>query len=173
MRRLICTFVIRIWLKQVFSWRGSSKLPCLVLRLNCCYLVTLQRKVLEAKLSENLVFKEFEETPKKILEYDCNVSKQPDNSQRNRFRDVLPYDVTRVKLTPRKDNAAGYINASHIKVKTKMFAKPSFLFMSQRHVWAIGVDPDLTAWESSLISFYTVCYSICIFLTSYRCITLW
>ena len=23
MRRLICTFVVRIWLKQVFSWRGS------------------------------------------------------------------------------------------------------------------------------------------------------
>ena len=76
----------------------------------------MQRKVLEAKLSENLVFKEFEETPKKILDLDCNVAKQPDNSSRNRFRDVLPYDVTRVKLTPRKDNSAGYINASHIKV---------------------------------------------------------
>ena len=23
MRRLICTFVVRIWLKQVFTWRGS------------------------------------------------------------------------------------------------------------------------------------------------------
>ena len=24
MRRLICTFVVRIWLKQVFSWHGSD-----------------------------------------------------------------------------------------------------------------------------------------------------
>lgn len=74
-----------------------------------------RRKILEAKLSQNLVFKEFEETPKKVTELDCNVSKLPDNSPRNRFRDVLPYDGTRVKLTPRKDNSSGYINASHIK----------------------------------------------------------
>ena len=69
-------------------------------------------------MSENLVFKEFEETPKKIVEYECNVARLPDNTSRNRFRDVLPYDGTRVKLTPRKDNSSGYINASHIKVGT-------------------------------------------------------
>ena len=33
MRRLICTFVVRIWLKQVFSWRSSYdyKYECTVL----------------------------------------------------------------------------------------------------------------------------------------------
>lgn len=77
---------------------------------------SLQRKILEKKLSENLLFKEFEETPKKIPEYDCNVAKLPENASRNRFKDVLPYDGTRVKLNPRKDNSSGYINASHIKV---------------------------------------------------------
>ena len=71
-------------------------------------------------MSENLVFKEFEETPKKIVEYECNVARLPDNTTRNRFRDVLPYDGTRVKLTPRKDNSSGYINASHIKVCDKI-----------------------------------------------------
>lgn len=75
-----------------------------------------RRKVLEKKLSENLVFKEFEETPKRIMEYDCNVAKLAENTHRNRFRDVLPYDITRVKLNPRKDNSSGYINASHIKL---------------------------------------------------------
>lgn len=75
-----------------------------------------RRKVLERKLSENLVFKEFEDTPKRIAEYDCHVAKLPENALRNRFRDVLPYDVTRVKLNPRKDNSSGYINASHIKL---------------------------------------------------------
>jgi len=71
---------------------------------------------LERKLSENALFKEFEETAKKISEYSCDVAKLPENSHRNRFRDVLPYDATRVKLNPRKDNSSGYINASHIKV---------------------------------------------------------
>lgn len=72
--------------------------------------------MLEKKLSENLVFKEFEDTPKRIVEYDCNVARLPENTLRNRFRDVLPYDGTRVKLNPRKDNSSGYMNASHIKV---------------------------------------------------------
>ena len=80
--------------------------------------VYFQRKILERKLVENLVFKEFEETPKKIVEYDCSVAKLPENTLRNRFKDVLPYDHSRVKLNPRKDNSSGYINASHIKVST-------------------------------------------------------
>ncbi|XP_052276054.1 tyrosine-protein phosphatase non-receptor type 21-like [Dreissena polymorpha] len=75
-----------------------------------------RRRVLEKKLSENTIFKEFEETPKKISDFECSVAKLPENSLRNRFRDVVPYDCTRVKLNPRKDNSSGYINASHIKL---------------------------------------------------------
>ncbi|XP_048736294.2 LOW QUALITY PROTEIN: tyrosine-protein phosphatase non-receptor type 21-like [Ostrea edulis] len=75
-----------------------------------------RRKLLENKLSENLVFKEFEEIPKKVPSAECVVARLPENESRNRFRDVLPYDVTRVKLTPRKDNHSGYVNASHIKL---------------------------------------------------------
>ena len=76
----------------------------------------MQRKILETKLDENLVFKEFEEIPKKFTQSDCTVAKLPENAARNRFKDVLPYDSTRVKLTPRKDNHSGYINGSHVKV---------------------------------------------------------
>ncbi|XP_052058898.1 tyrosine-protein phosphatase non-receptor type 21-like isoform X1 [Mytilus californianus] len=75
-----------------------------------------RRKILETKLSENLVFKEFEEIPKKNPNTDCSVSKLPENEQRNRFKDVLPYDASRVKLAPRKDNHSGYVNGSHIKL---------------------------------------------------------
>ncbi|CAC5426761.1 PTPN14_21 [Mytilus coruscus] len=78
-----------------------------------------RRKILETKLSENLVFKEFEEIPKKNPNTDCSVAKLPENEQRNRFKDVLPYDASRVKLAPRKDNHSGYVNGSHIKVKIK------------------------------------------------------
>ena len=98
----------------------------------------LQRKLLEAKLSENLVFKEFEETPKKIVEYECLVAKLPDNTPRNRFRDVLPYDGTRVKLTPRKDNSSGYINASHIKVGIKCMFIDIFIAIKQGVFVALG-----------------------------------
>lgn len=75
-----------------------------------------RRKILETKLSENLVFKEFEEIPKKNPNFDCSVAKLPENESRNRFKDVHPYDTTRVKLAPRKDNHSGYINASHVKL---------------------------------------------------------
>ena len=62
------------------------------------------------------MFKEFEEIPKKVVAMDCAVARLQENESRNRFKDVLPYDATRVKLGPRKDNQSGYINASHIKV---------------------------------------------------------
>ncbi|KAJ8307996.1 hypothetical protein KUTeg_012870 [Tegillarca granosa] len=75
-----------------------------------------RRRLLENKLSENLVFKEFEEIPKKVPSMECQVAKLPENESRNRFRDVLPYDATRVKLSSRKDNPSGYINASHVKL---------------------------------------------------------
>ncbi|XP_021372651.1 tyrosine-protein phosphatase non-receptor type 14-like isoform X2 [Mizuhopecten yessoensis] len=75
-----------------------------------------RRKLLETKLSENLVFKEFEEIPKKVPSMECQSAKLTENESRNRFRDVLPYDSTRVKISPRKDNPSGYINASHVKL---------------------------------------------------------
>merc|ERR1712088_867455 len=36
------------------------------------------------------------------------------NIARNRFRDVVPYDENRVKITNDKENKLGYVNASHI-----------------------------------------------------------
>jgi tyrosine-protein phosphatase non-receptor type 14/21 len=46
------------------------------------------------------------------------IASGPNNINRNRFKDVLPYDDNRVKLTPTKDNPQGYINASHIRVSS-------------------------------------------------------
>jgi len=42
-----------------------------------------------------------------------------DNARRNRYADVIPYDDTRVRLIPTKDNLHGYINASHVKVRVE------------------------------------------------------
>ncbi|GFR60099.1 tyrosine-protein phosphatase non-receptor type, partial [Elysia marginata] len=75
-----------------------------------------RRRMLESKISEGQVYAEFEKIPRKSSTLECSVAKSSQNTCRNRFKDVLPYDATRVKLTPRKDNPDGYINASNLKL---------------------------------------------------------
>uniref|UniRef100_A0A7M4DVC6 Protein tyrosine phosphatase non-receptor type 20 n=1 Tax=Crocodylus porosus TaxID=8502 RepID=A0A7M4DVC6_CROPO len=43
---------------------------------------------------------------------DCKVGKAPENREKNRYRDILPYDKTRVPLGENK----AYINASYIRI---------------------------------------------------------
>lgn len=73
-------------------------------------------KLLEQKLEQGMVFTEYEQVPKKRPSCECSIAQLPENAERNRFQDVLPYDDTRVELVPTKENNTGYINASHIKV---------------------------------------------------------
>lgn len=67
-------------------------------------------------MEQGLVFTEYEQMPKKWPSSECSIAQLPENAERNRFQDVLPYDDTRVELVPTKENNTGYINASHIKV---------------------------------------------------------
>src|SRR5277367_100971 len=76
-----------------------------------------QCQMMEAKLADGQVFMEFEQIPKKLAVADYKTAQLPENVARNRFRDVLPYDENRVKVTPTKDNKTGYINASHVVVR--------------------------------------------------------
>ena len=78
---------------------------------------------LEAKLAEGEVLREFERIPKRKLEQDTNQARNmfrtaclAENVSRNRFKDVLPYEENRVRLSlpTDKDNKTGYINASHV-----------------------------------------------------------
>ena len=69
---------------------------------------------LETKLAEGEVLKEFERIPKKKAECNVTVANLAENVARNRFKDVVPYDENRVKITNEKDNKLGYVNASHI-----------------------------------------------------------
>lgn len=75
-----------------------------------------RRQLLESKLAEGLVFIEFEQVLKKRLNADHMTAKLPENSFRNRFKDVHPYEDNRVCIAPSKENKTGYINASHITV---------------------------------------------------------
>uniref|UniRef100_A0A672ZM15 Protein tyrosine phosphatase non-receptor type 14 n=1 Tax=Sphaeramia orbicularis TaxID=375764 RepID=A0A672ZM15_9TELE len=73
-------------------------------------------KTLELKLEEEQVFTEYEQVPKKRMDCVLTTATLPENAERNRFRDVVPYEENRVELVPNKENNAGYINASHIKM---------------------------------------------------------
>ena len=62
------------------------------------------------------MFREFEQIPKKKATAEYTVASNPAYKDKNRFKDVLPYDENRVSIQPMKDNQHGYINASHVKV---------------------------------------------------------
>ncbi|XP_077442818.1 tyrosine-protein phosphatase non-receptor type 14-like isoform X2 [Stigmatopora argus] len=77
-------------------------------------------KMLELKLEEEEgVVTEFEQVPKKRTDGALTTAALPENAERNRFRDVVPYEENRVELVPNKENNTGYINASHIKVSIR------------------------------------------------------
>lgn len=62
------------------------------------------------------LLREFENIPKRRPGGEWTIALLPENGDKNRFQDVLPYDDTRVELVPTKENNTGYINASHIRV---------------------------------------------------------
>lgn len=52
-----------------------------------------QRKILEEQLREGRVFTEYQQIPKKLVGVVFHSARLPDNQTRNRFIDVLPYEV--------------------------------------------------------------------------------
>ncbi|XP_067421070.1 tyrosine-protein phosphatase non-receptor type 14 [Emydura macquarii macquarii] len=73
-------------------------------------------KILKRKLEEGMVFTEYEQIPKKKADGIFTTAALPENAERNRIREVVPYEENRIELVPTKENNTGYINASHIKV---------------------------------------------------------
>lgn len=63
-----------------------------------------------------MVFTEYEQIPKKKANGIFSTAALPENAERSRIREVVPYEENRVELVPTKENNTGYINASHIKV---------------------------------------------------------
>uniref|UniRef100_G3P6Z0 Tyrosine-protein phosphatase non-receptor type n=1 Tax=Gasterosteus aculeatus aculeatus TaxID=481459 RepID=G3P6Z0_GASAC len=106
----------------------SMKRPLMIAALNGLYAARMPEdegakastdercKTLELKLEEERVFTEYEQVPKKRADCVVTTATLPENLERNRFRDVVPYEENRVELVPNKENNTGYINASHIKV---------------------------------------------------------
>ncbi|KAF7284273.1 hypothetical protein GWI33_022264 [Rhynchophorus ferrugineus] len=71
-------------------------------------------QLLENQLSDSQIFFEFDTIPKKKQNAEFTTALLPENAAFNRFKDVLPYEDNRLRLTPTRNNRYGYINASHI-----------------------------------------------------------
>lgn len=71
---------------------------------------------MENKLADNQLFFEFDKIPKKKQDAEFTTALLVENASFNRYKDVLPYEDNRLRLTPTKNNKHGYINASHITV---------------------------------------------------------
>ncbi|XP_011805721.1 PREDICTED: tyrosine-protein phosphatase non-receptor type 20 isoform X3 [Colobus angolensis palliatus] len=69
-------------------------------------------KMLEKKTGAYDIMQEFMALELKNLPGEFNSGNQPSNREKNRYRDILPYDSTRVPLGKSKD----YINASYIRI---------------------------------------------------------
>ncbi|KAM5139600.1 tyrosine-protein phosphatase non-receptor type 20 [Callospermophilus lateralis] len=69
-------------------------------------------KMLANKVAENGTTQEFMDLELKNLPGEFNYGNEPLNREKNRYRDILPYDSTRVPLGESMD----YINASYIRI---------------------------------------------------------
>lgn len=115
-------------------------------------LVSLQCKSLELKLEEERVFTEYEQVPKKRPDGVVTTAALPENTERNRFRDVVPYEENRVELVPNKENNTGYINASHIKVGEGTLSQGTVWYRGaqRKHFFVHGLQWLLTVFAVRL-----------------------
>ncbi|KAM6306478.1 LOW QUALITY PROTEIN: FERM and PDZ domain-containing protein 2 [Aegotheles albertisi] len=73
---------------------------------------------------------------------DCRTGKAPENQDKNRYRDILPYDKTRVPLGEKN----GYINASYIRMKVG--EEEHFYIIAQGPLPSTMADFWQMVWES-------------------------
>ena len=91
-----------------------------------------RRSYMERKLIEGSLRHEFGAVQVMKSTAKFSVAKMSENYNRNRFSECLPYDDTRVKLSPCRElnNHVGYINASWIKTK---IAGTTFRYISTQN----------------------------------------
>ncbi|XP_066411252.1 FERM and PDZ domain-containing protein 2 [Molothrus aeneus] len=73
---------------------------------------------------------------------DCRTGKAPENQNKNRYRDILPYDKTRVPLGEKN----GYINASYIRMNVG--EEEHFYIITQGPLPSTMADFWQMVWES-------------------------
>ncbi|KFP90657.1 Tyrosine-protein phosphatase non-receptor type 20, partial [Apaloderma vittatum] len=97
---------------------------------------------LELRIQNQEVLKEFTALERVKPTDDCRTGKAPENQDKNRYRDILPYDKTRVPLGEKN----GYINASYIRMKVG--EEEHFYIITQGPLPSTMSDFWQMVWES-------------------------
>ncbi|XP_078497098.1 FERM and PDZ domain-containing protein 2 [Lissotriton helveticus] len=124
---------------SIVSEKELDGLSCIVPSLNGGYAPAGLRMLaiaLQQCVDQQEAYKEFVTLEHLKPLDDCQVGKYPENRERNRYRDILPYDGTRVPIGEER----AYINASYIRlpVGTEEFQYISTqgpLPCTQDHFW--------------------------------------
>ncbi|XP_010561825.1 PREDICTED: FERM and PDZ domain-containing protein 2 [Haliaeetus leucocephalus] len=97
---------------------------------------------LQLRIENQEVLKEFMALERVKPIDDCTTGKAPENQDKNRYRDILPYDKTRVPLGEKN----GYINASYITMKVG--EEEHFYIITQGPLPSTMADFWQMVWES-------------------------
>ena len=68
--------------------------------------------LLEESLDSGAISGQFEQLPRRNINLTISECHLPENAAKNRYKDISPYDATRVKLT--ECPTGDYINANHV-----------------------------------------------------------
>ncbi|XP_009887121.1 PREDICTED: tyrosine-protein phosphatase non-receptor type 20 [Charadrius vociferus] len=97
---------------------------------------------LQSRIENQEVLKEFMALEHEKPIDDCRTGKAPENQDKNRYRDILPYDKTRVPLGEKN----GYINASYIRMEVG--EEEHFYIITQGPLPSTTADFWQMVWES-------------------------
>ncbi|XP_075614474.1 FERM and PDZ domain-containing protein 2 isoform X2 [Balearica regulorum gibbericeps] len=97
---------------------------------------------LQLRIENQEVLKEFMALEHVKPTDDCRTGKAPENQDKNRYQDILPYDKTRVPLGEKN----GYINASYIRMKVG--GEEHFYIITQGPLPSTMADFWQMVWES-------------------------
>eukprot|EP00076_Gallus_gallus_P042190 XP_025007728.1 FERM and PDZ domain-containing protein 2 isoform X2 [Gallus gallus] len=97
---------------------------------------------IKSRIENQEVLKEFTALEHVKPVDDCRTAKAPENRDKNRYQDILPYDKTRVPLGENN----GYINASYIR--TKVGEEEHFYIITQGPLPSTVADFWQMVWES-------------------------
>ncbi|XP_052778049.1 receptor-type tyrosine-protein phosphatase S-like [Mya arenaria] len=93
--------------KSYYSFGDRVKLPDTAIKVEDLYDIIFSSESTETMKTQFKIF------PKGLTE-DCKVALKPQNRQKNRYKNIFPYDETRVILQKYGNHISDYINANYI-----------------------------------------------------------
>jgi tyrosine-protein phosphatase non-receptor type 11 len=123
----------------LFSTRFTA--ACVDERIAC-----LQKATAEATGKDGIV-EEYENLHKEKdtrLFISCKEGRKPDNVRKNRYKNVVPYDHTRIKLKTDNSSSSDYINANLIEILSEDPKYAEFSGLSMKYISTQGCLQNTT-----------------------------